>query len=173
MWVTGSGALLALMMAGPAAGPVMPIPAPAAGGAVLSTAQVTPEPAPAPGTLLQPLQIDIEERRPGWRVARLEVLLDGVLLAERNLTATEPTPTAERSTSGEEEAWSGPVAAGDHLLEAVLVMHRTGPEESPTEMRVQRAHRFRTGPSEALALLIQAPPGKQSLQLGLSRPWRR
>jgi hypothetical protein len=116
---------------------------------------------PEPGALLHPLRLELDRVTPGWRIARLEVLLDGAVIASRD-------PEAAVGDDG----WSGTVAAGAHVLTATLLLRSETARDDqgqPLQMRVERARYFRAGPSEALALLIQAPPGRdQAPQIELS-----
>jgi hypothetical protein len=156
MGVSGSGAMVILMIA-------------AQSGVPLGDPGSAPEKPPAAGTLLHPLRIELDQAPPGWRLARLEVRLDGTLLAEQSLEpqpATEDPLATSPEAAGVREIWSGEVPAGEHELTAVVVLQgRAQPQDVPRETRVERARRFRAGPSEAMALLIQVPAGKGGLRL--------
>jgi hypothetical protein len=118
------------------------------------------EGAPEPGALLHPLRIELDQVTPGWRIARLEVRLDGAVIAARDAGAGQAADPLPQPIGG---AWSGSVASGSHVLMAVLLLRSDTDKDDdgqPLQVRVERARCFRTGPSEPLALLIQAPPGR-------------
>lgn len=109
---------------------------------------------PPPGTLLHPVHLQLDRAEPGWQVERLEVRLDGTLLAERG--------GDHKGRTALEETWTGEVSDGDHVLSAVLLLRSTTEHDAdgqPRQLRMERAQRFRAGPSQALALLIQSPAG--------------
>src|SRR5688572_21533430 len=113
MGVWGSGVLVMAAMATAPAPPLLPVPILPPGAPALE-AERPAEEVPAPGTLIHPLRIELDAPIGGWSLSRLEILLDGELLAQRPLTS--PAFPAEA-----EEAWSGPVAGGEHVLTVVLV----------------------------------------------------